>query len=216
MAVSLSTAKQLCTKAELELFTQSIARNVRTLDKKALKSLVGRSRRLRDKYTKLANRQEREARGKQKPRRANPSQSSAATRKKELLFTESLGRFEKQLKKLETAEAKKAKPAKKPAAKKPKTAKITTVKKTSVKNTAGNKTAVKKAIAKKKAAAKSKPTVAPVSSIIEKSKRPKIGPAQHLAATKAKSTRVKVSGKAGRVRHLSAETRRRQAHRDAR
>lgn len=196
MAVSLSTVKQLCTKAELELFTQSMATNVRTLDIKSLKSLVSRSRRLRDKFAKLANRQEREARGKQKPRRANPSQGSAATREKELLFAESLARFEKQLKKHEAAETKKAKPAKKPIAKKIKTSKKTAV--------------------KKPATAKSKSAAVSVSSIIDKSKQPKIGPAQHLAATKAKSARVKVSGKSRRVRHLSAETRRRQTHRDSR
>ena len=113
MAISSSVAKQLCTANELTLFTAGLPKNIGTLDARQLKSRVSRSRKLRDKYSQLAKRQDREARGKQKPRGRQPSQGSDATRKKEQLFAESLARFEKRLATVEKAK----KPAVKKAAK---------------------------------------------------------------------------------------------------
>ena len=97
MPLSTTTAKQLCTDSELRLFTESLARNVRKLDLKAVRSRVARARKLRDKYARMADRQDREARGKQQPRRGRAAQGSANTRKKEQLFAEALSRFERQV-----------------------------------------------------------------------------------------------------------------------
>ncbi len=64
MSITSAVAKRLCTKTELALFTESLTRNIKSLDAKALRSRVVRSRRMRDKYRQLADRQEREAQGK--------------------------------------------------------------------------------------------------------------------------------------------------------
>jgi hypothetical protein len=58
-------AKQLCTKAELDVYTASLSRSIKKLSEKELKGGVTRSRRARDKYRSLAERQKRESRGKQ-------------------------------------------------------------------------------------------------------------------------------------------------------
>ena len=204
MSVTSTTAKQLCTKAELDLFTESLARNVKLFDDKALRSRVTRSRRLRDKYRQLADRQDREARGKQTPRRRRPSRGSVATRKKEQLLGETLTRFEKRLAKVETVNRKRA-----------------------VKPTPTTRS-VKKPVAVKKAATTRKPTVKkkaavkrgtiaelPVSKIHVKI-RVRKSAAQKKAAVIAKKARLTASGLSRRVRHLTAATRRQQARRDTR
>jgi hypothetical protein len=135
MSFSSATAKQLCTKSELELFSESLARQVKNFDTKALRARAGRARKLRDKYRQLADRQDREARGKQSARRRNPSQGSAQTRKKEQLFAETLRRFDKQLAAMEPPKTKRtAKKVKSKVASKP-TKGRTTVKKKAVKST---------------------------------------------------------------------------------
>ncbi|MCG8585343.1 MAG: hypothetical protein MI757_11580 [Pirellulales bacterium] len=212
MAISSTVAKQLCTKAEFELFSQSLARNIKSLDAKALRSGVTRSRKLRDKYRGLAHRQDRESRGKQKAKRSRPSQGSSATRKKEQLFAESLSRFEKQLaaaikpkkKAVKKSTAKKAvkKTAKKAVNKKTPTKKTT--KKKSVakaKRPAAKKVALKKKVAKKKAVKKKRVTA---------SARGK------KATTAAKKARQAAAGRMRIDKHISAQGRRNQAKRDRR
>ena len=115
MAISTAVAKQLCTKSEFTLFSESSSKNVTSLDAKALRLRITRARKLQDKYRQLASRQEREARGKQKPQGKRAAASSGATRKKEQAFLETRQRFEKQLAKVEATAKKKA--AKKPAKK---------------------------------------------------------------------------------------------------
>jgi hypothetical protein len=208
MALTSTTARQLCTKTELALFTESLARNVKSLDEKALRSRVARSRRLRDKYRQLAHRQDREAHGKQEARRRQPSKGSAATRKKEQMFAESLARFEKQLAKVEAA---KRKAAKKPA----RTSR--TAKK------AGSGAAAKgAAVAKKTAGRKTKVAVttatasaSPASKVGAKT-RVEAPAASEKATTIAKKSRFVASGLTRKRKHLSAQNRRRQASRDAR
>lgn len=210
MTINSTTAKQLCTKAELGLFTESLARNITAFDTKALRSRIARSRKLRDKYHQLANRQDREARGKQKPRRRNPSQSSTATRKKEQIFGESLDRFEQQLEKLKSA---KAKPKKKSQPAQKKTSKTVPPKK---KIAARKKSAVKKIPAKKKIKTKKAPTANSSQVGIAAEERVKTPTARKIAADAAKKTRIRDSGLTRKQKHRSAENRRHQARRDAR
>ncbi len=158
MSIPSSTAKQLCTKAELSLFTESQTRNVKNLDAKALKTRIERCRKLRDKYKQLANRQDREARAKQEPRRRQAAQGSTATRKKEQLFAESLVRFQRQLDKAETVDAKPVKTVKKKAVTKKKVATETSP---ATKVTTKKKVAAKKAVTKKKTAKTKAPPVPP-------------------------------------------------------
>lgn len=210
MAISSTVAKQLCTKAELALFMQSLARNVKQLDAKSLRSCVTRSRKMRDKYHGLANRQDRESRGKQKAKSGRPAQGSAATRKKEQLFAESLARFEKQL-----AVVAKSKPKK--AAKKTRVKKVTkkVTKKKPVKKAVKKKATAKKSV-KKKATAKVKQTT-PKKAAAKKTtakKRTTTSARSKKAATAAKKTRRTTSGRMRIDKHLSAQGRRNQARRD--
>lgn len=66
-------AKQLCNKSELELYTASLSRSVKTLSEKELRASIQRSRKTRDKFRSLAERQLREARGKQEAKGKRPS-----------------------------------------------------------------------------------------------------------------------------------------------
>ena len=116
MSLSSTVAKQLCTKAELKLFTESLSRNVRNLDAKALKTRITRARKLRDKYSSLAKQQEREIRRKQEQRRRRAVTANVNTRRKERLFSETLTRFEKYQSSLKTSPGKAVKkPTKKRA-----------------------------------------------------------------------------------------------------
>ena len=205
MAITTAVAKQLCTKSELQLFTDSSSKNVKSLNAKELRSRITRARKLQDKYRQLASRQEREARGKQKPQGKRAAASSGATRKKEQAFVESRERFEKQLAKVEAA-AKKQATAKKKAAKKP--AKKTVKKKPAKKKAA--KKATKKAPAKKKRPQKSPPPAAK-----KKVPKKKSGVARK-AKTKSSKAKLTASGSVNRQKHRSADNKRRQARRDTR
>ncbi|MDJ0955912.1 MAG: hypothetical protein QNI91_03585 [Arenicellales bacterium] len=196
MPLSSTVARQLCTKAELQLFKESLARNVKNLDTRSLKARLARARKLRDKYFSLAHQQDREIRGKQPPRRSRVVRGNENTRKKAQLFQEALARFEKRQKELEAASAASTKSR---AKKKP-------VKKTSRKNTAN---AVSKTTKKKKTAAKRKQ--------VAKSKKtnPDSGKALRVSA-KAKRSRFTAAGQTRIQKHMSAQNRRRQAKRDSR
>jgi hypothetical protein len=207
MALTSNTARQLCTKAELALFTESLARNVKGFDARALRSRVARSRKLRDKYRQLANRQDREARGKQQPRRRQPSRGSAATRKKEQMFAESLTRFEKQLAKLEAASGKTAGEGAGAtrSAEKSSRAAVTRRKVTATeKKTSKRKTSVAKG-------ATSRPHLSKASA----KKMDQMSRAQKKPAATAKEARIIASGQKRKQKHLSALNRRQQARRNA-
>lgn len=111
-------AKAICTAAEYALIREAAPPHIATHTPSKLRGFVSRSRRLRDKYRDLANRQRREARGKSAPRGANPSGRNENTLKKVKLFEQALARFEAKLKKLTAKPAAKASksPASKPAA----------------------------------------------------------------------------------------------------
>ena len=168
---------------------------------------IARSRKLRDKYRKLASRQEREARGKQPPKGTRRSQGSGQTRKKEKLFAESLERFQQQLRKLKSKGKPVAKKAPTSAGKK---TKVKGVKKKTAKKKAAKKKAVKKA--KKTKVAKQPSRKKKPKSDVGKTKIPK---AAKKARTAAKKTRLKQSGRVRTTAHVSSRGRRKQARRDS-
>ncbi len=227
MTISSATAKQLCTKSELSLFTQSLSRNVKSLDVKSLRNRIDRTRKLRDKYKQLAHRQDREARSKQRPRGQRASQGSAATRKKEQLFAESLARFEKRLADVEATSAAPAKEVVK-SAKKRSTGKRTA----STKSAAGRKSTAKKATKPKKSVVKKTTTKKKVkrktaaskkgtatrsvhAKVATKSRTSRRSAESKRATPKAKKAKIKASGLVRRQKHRSAENRKRQARRDS-
>jgi hypothetical protein len=212
MAIPSSTAKQLCTQAELSLFTESQTRNVKNLNAQALKTRIARCRKLRDKYKQLANRQDREARAKQEPRRRQAAQGSKATRKKEQLFAESLVRFQRQLAKAETADAKPVKTAKKKVVTEKK---VATTSAPAKKVTTKKKVAVKKAVTKKETAKTKVPARSAKKKVVLK-KKALVPLASKRATTKAKKAKFTASGLVRKQKHRSAENRRGQARRDAR
>lgn len=94
MTTSASTAKKLLNKAEFELFKASSKSNLKTLTPFRLKQKADRARKLRDKWREQANRQQREARGKGKPRGKSPAKSAENTLAKARIFDELLTAFQ--------------------------------------------------------------------------------------------------------------------------
>ncbi len=164
MAISAARARQICTKAELELVLQSTTKHIGSLDTKQLKSAVRRSRTLRDKWRDLAHSQTRNTKA-TKPDKLGDANARSA--EKATLFDEALTRFEKRLSKLEVASAK-VSPVKKAAVKVDHRADRAAVRetlnaKTETLNasTARAKSTVKATPVKKKAATKSSAAGAP-------------------------------------------------------
>ena len=205
MPVRTPEARQLCTKTELELYQAGLARAVKTLTPTRLKSKTGRARKLRDKYRQLADSQDREARGKQEPRRRRIAKGSTRTRRKEKLFAETLQRFQDRLATVEKE--------KKRAEKKKVAAKATTKKKTMANRT----TARKAPAAKKSPAAKTSP-VAKKKAAVKTASKAQGRPRGTDVSTKsaAAQSRTKRSGQKRKQLHIAAEGRRRQAKRDVR
>lgn len=204
MPLTSTTARQLCTKAELALFTESLSRNVKSLDKKALRSQAARARELRNKYRQLANRQDREARGKEAARRRQPSQGSAATRKKEQLFAEALARFDAQAAKMRAAEKSLAK---KPAKKKRSGTK--TVSRTGT-------GARKKAAVKKKTPSAEKAGSGSGPKKVRARKQVSSSVVSRKPGSRSKKKTSIVTGGMRKQTHRAADNRRRQARRDTR
>lgn len=97
MTIPRTTAKKLCTDVEYRLVNESFPPEVKDLSEKALAQRVRRARTARDKYRGLAERQNREARGRITPRSTRASESNRNTIVKQKLFDETLARFERQL-----------------------------------------------------------------------------------------------------------------------
>ncbi len=211
MTISSSVAKQLCTKTEQTLFTESLARNVKRFDENALRSRIARSRKLRDKYRQLADRQDREARGKQTPQRSRPAQGSAATRKKQQLFAESLERFEKRLTMLSSESKKTVKKSVKKGATS-RTSKKRVAKKAPKKTAKGK---AKKSVSRKTA---TKPAETPAKRPAKRPAKKRVTAADHgkEATSAAKEARFKKSSRKRIQTHISAQNRRNQARRDTR
>lgn len=98
MAISSARARQICTKAELDLVLQSTTTHIGNLDAKQLKAAIRRARTLRDKWRDLAHSQTRDTKA------TSPEQlgeANARSAEKGVLFDETLARFEKRLSKVE-------------------------------------------------------------------------------------------------------------------
>ena len=200
MPLTSVVARQLCTKAELQLFTESLVRNVKNLDLKSVKTRVARARKLRDKYSGLADQQEREMRGKQLPRRSRVVRGNENTRKKAQLFQEALARFEKHRKALEAASSK-AGSAK------------TQVKSKAVKKT-GSTTATKKTAPSHSTKKKEKKSA--FKQVAKHNKTTGASSKARKATAKAKRSRFIAAGQTRVQKHVSAHNRRQQAKRDSR
>jgi hypothetical protein len=100
VAISSARARQICTKAELDLVLQSTTIHIGNLDAKQLKAAIRRARTLRDKWRDLAHAQTRDTKA------TSPEQlgeANARSAEKGVLFDETLARFEKRLSKVDTS-----------------------------------------------------------------------------------------------------------------
>lgn len=133
MAFTRKQAEKLCTKAELEIFVQSLPTELKTLTRAQVVRKLQTARRLRDKQQDLFRRQRLASRAKSGAKDGKSGLANVRTEQKAQLFSEALTRFEKKLEQLDKAAARaaaqaekaKAKAAKKPApAAKPVAAKV--------------------------------------------------------------------------------------------
>ena len=97
MAITRQAAKELCTASEFELVAASFSPEICGLDDRQLRSLLGRARRMRDKWRDTAERQVGEARGKRPPRKGKAAKGGDRTQRKLRLFAETLERVEKRV-----------------------------------------------------------------------------------------------------------------------
>ncbi|MFN4259867.1 MAG: hypothetical protein ACK4RK_11255 [Gemmataceae bacterium] len=194
MTIRTPEARQLCTQPELTLYLNSLASAVKKLSPAQLRKNAERAQKLRDKYRQLADRQQREARGKQEPKGRTPSKGNERTRRKEMLFMETLERYEQGLADVEAKEAAAATPAPTEAAPTDQPAP------TPLPRRAATKPPAKPARpARSTAAAKGQTNV----------KKIKVESA-------AKQSRLTEAGKLRKQKHSSARGRRNQARKDAR
>jgi hypothetical protein len=100
VAISVAQARQICTKAELDLVLQSTTRQIGDLDGKQLRASIRRARTLRDKWRDLANAQTRDTKVDDP---GNLDRANARSGEKAELFDEALTRFEKRLAKVDSA-----------------------------------------------------------------------------------------------------------------
>jgi len=199
MSITTPKARQLTTASEFTLFSKSLSRSVKNLSEAQVRVAIGRARKLRDKYRQMADRQEREVRGKVDARRRRPSAGNLGTREKMRLFEETLGRYEARLAGLAGASMAGVKKAVRAPGKKTKarSKKKATTRKKKV-------AAKKKATPKKKVAAKKKATTAKKKTT---RKTPALGAwttGKPAAARKPKAKRT--SRPASKVRKTGAKT----------
>lgn len=165
MAISAARARQICTKAELDLVLQSTTTHIGKLDTKQLKGAVRRARTLRDKWRDLANSQTRGTKAN------NPDKlgdANARSTEKATLFDEALARFEKRLSKVDAGAGKTA-PTKKAVSKVDHRADRASIRetldtKTDMLNASTNGAKKKATPVKKKTATKSAATSTPAAS----------------------------------------------------
>jgi hypothetical protein len=117
MAINKKQAEKLCTKAELELFVNSLPAELKPLTRAQVFRKIQSARRLRDKQQDLLRRQRLASRDKSGAKDGKSGAANARTEQKIVLFTEALARFEKRLEQLDNAAAKAAAQAEKAAAK---------------------------------------------------------------------------------------------------
>ena len=205
MPVSIQKAKALCSKSELDLLHWSRSPELVDLPPSRIKQKIVRSRKLRDKFRDLADRQRREARRKEDPRGKRHSESNDATRTKQQLFQEALERFEGALAR---HNAKIAKKTTKKAAKK--TAKKIS-KKTLMKKASKASVKPAKKVSKKKTA-----SLASMLQAEQKAWNKSARAVSSQSEGKRKSMKFARTGQPKIQGHVSSRTRRNQAKRDAR
>ena len=106
----LTTAREirLLTEDERDFVAKSHQPALADLDRAAARDLLAHSRRLRDRYRDLAERQRREARGKAKPQGARPATDNTNTKIKQRVFAHAVKRLNKHIARLEAKEARAA------------------------------------------------------------------------------------------------------------
>jgi hypothetical protein len=104
MTYNRNQARPLLTDAEYELFVSSLSDRVGELDRRELGKSITRMRKARDKYRDLAKRQNIGTR-KRAGARGAAQTANVRTEKKATIFAEALVRLERQLDKVEAAEA---------------------------------------------------------------------------------------------------------------
>lgn len=204
----LSTHKSLFTRAEFDILVASTKARLESFAPERVRSLRDLARRLRDKFRGLAERQQREARGKAAPRARQRSLNNENTRVKQRLFAEAVERFERALG-IEPAKAVKTPKGKaragKPVGKKP------AIKGTPAKKPAPSRAA--RAVLAGVGTAPTPPSVAPRTAAARATRRK----AESAKATpKAKGVILAQSGVRRVMGHLSSQGRRNQGRRDAR
>jgi len=226
MAINMNQVRALCTKSEKELFDSSSAKKIKELTPARLKNKVERSRKLRDKYRDLAEKQRREMRGKQPSHNPGSAKSNDATRTKQQLFQELMERFQAALKDAEAASpagaAKKVAPkagSKKSATKKPTTKKKTSKKKVVKKAVTKKSPAGKKVVSKKIRAKKAGTKKAASKKILARKAAKKKAKRKTTLSELAKPSRVQQKYREASTMkiqgHVSSRGRRNQAKRDS-
>lgn len=220
MAISLRQARPYLTSSEAELVHWSTSKRVEGLPPARLRQKLERARKLRDKYRGLAERQRREARRKQDPRRGQrPAEGNKATAMKQQVFSETAERFEKAL---EAAGA--------PLKQRPKKTERKSAKKVSKKAGTGAGTAPKKVtgkkvggkkVSKKKVASKTTPKkkLAAKKVVAKAQARKKATRRTALSEATERKRKQRAMLKSGQLRfqgHVSSRGRRNQAKRDSR
>jgi hypothetical protein len=109
MAFNRNHARPLCTDAEYQLFSASLADEIGALTQVQLRSKIQRARKLRDKYRDLEKRQRLANRARTGTKKGDRPQTNARTADKAKLFGEVLERFEAKAAKLAAAGEREAK-----------------------------------------------------------------------------------------------------------
>jgi len=103
MAFNRNHARPLCSDAEYQLFTASLADEIGELTPAQLRSKIQRARKLRDKYRDLEKRQRLANRSRTGTKKGNRPETNARTADKAKLFGEALARLEAKAAKLAAA-----------------------------------------------------------------------------------------------------------------
>jgi hypothetical protein len=109
MAFNRNHARPLCTAAEFQLFTASLADQIGALTPAQLRSKIQRARNLRDKYRDLLKRQRLANRERTGTKKGQRMETNARTADKAKLFDEVLGRFQTRAAKLAATAEREAK-----------------------------------------------------------------------------------------------------------
>lgn len=108
MAYNRSHAKTLCSDAELALFDASRREAIADHTASQLRGLIGRARKLRDKYTDTYRRQRLGSRERTGSKQGRSGSANQRTRQKAKLFGEVLARFEARQQQMTQAAARRA------------------------------------------------------------------------------------------------------------